>query len=169
MSKHIIVPNWSWKISRELVFRRENRLVLVFSPPIPFIHNVTFTDNLINALLLSSDDLLNYELGDDLDDQELAADEDALLLSDEGRKPFFVVRIFSNKTFFRTLQRPSWTSKRHLHNSRPRSRENSNTQQGIRQRLKFRRTIISLKSKKISSRNRRVQQLTSPVNRVLRL
>lgn len=34
--------------------------------------------------LFPSDDLLNYELGDDLDDQELAGDEDALLLSDEG-------------------------------------------------------------------------------------
>lgn len=32
-----------------------------------------------------SDDLLNYELGDDIDDQdELIANEDELLLSDEG-------------------------------------------------------------------------------------
>jgi len=32
-----------------------------------------------------SDDLLNYELGDDIDDQALlGADEDELLLSDEG-------------------------------------------------------------------------------------
>lgn len=38
------------------------------------------------SLFHSSDDLLNYELGEDLlDDQDdLAGDEDALLLSDEG-------------------------------------------------------------------------------------
>lgn len=34
----------------------------------------------------SSDDLLNYELGDDIDDQALyGADEDELLLSDDGK------------------------------------------------------------------------------------
>lgn len=33
-----------------------------------------------------SDDLLNYELGDDIDDQALyGADEDELLLSDDGK------------------------------------------------------------------------------------
>lgn len=46
-----------------------------FSPWLPF---ALFT-------LSRSDDLLNYELGDDIDDQTLlGADEDELLLSDEG-------------------------------------------------------------------------------------
>lgn len=38
----------------------------------------------LNFLSSSSDDLLNYELGDDLDDQDLVENEDDLLLSDEG-------------------------------------------------------------------------------------
>lgn len=38
----------------------------------------------LNFLSSFSDDLLNYELGDDLDDQDLVENEDDLLLSDEG-------------------------------------------------------------------------------------
>lgn len=38
-----------------------------------------------NLSLIPSDDLLNYDIGEDIDEQVLlAADEDDLLLSDEG-------------------------------------------------------------------------------------
>lgn len=43
--------------------------------------------------LLCSDDLLNYEIGDVDDNDLIGADEDELLLSDDGKLPAFKLQI----------------------------------------------------------------------------